>query len=522
MFFYCPHGKQQGMTLVEILMALLMISLLTGAIYTFYDSEQRAYQRQYQAQQRDQQLRFAMNSLVQELLEAGYNASGSGLVQRLSEWVPGAFIAGVPLQVRLDANPKITLGNGISPDMITFLSILPTDNASALLTAPSSGTDIRLGLSESEIAVQFKSGDLLCLGEGETYAMVTGVSKKTLTLDTDPATPGNQPLTHSYPAGTVAGEISVVTYAVFNAKNDPKYKHHTAGIPELKRKVNADGFQPVAENISNMQLSLEEDGRIKIVLTAILNPLLPGKGDEQDRGEREATSLVRIRNSHEAGIGSVCPWPCAPANFRVLSALNAKSPCRIVMAWEPVVTDINGGFFKSDACAVKEYRIFFDVVATTYGNHIDVAACPEEGVELDVKKFPADIYYVSVAAINAGGLGVKTAEIAVADTVAPSRPAGLAVVPDPAKGVVLAWETSSDCDLAGYRLFRKTGADGVFTLLSGGLIPAGAPGFLDTNPPPAETSWYAVRSEDHGFNLSPFSETVSVIIPASPAPEDRE
>jgi hypothetical protein len=300
------------MTLVEILMALLVTSVVMGAIYTFYESEQQAYQRQYQAQQRDQQLRFAMNSLVQELLEAGYNASGNGFVSRLSEWVPGNFIAGVPLQVRLDANPKITLGSGTSPDMITFLSILPTDTASALLTAPASGTDISLGLSESEIEKQFKPGDLLCLGDGEIYATVTGVSEKTLMLDTDPATPGDQPLTHPYPAGTVVGEISVVTYAVFNRQNDPKFKYHASGVPELKRKVNADGFQPVAENISNMQFSMEEDGRIKIVLTAILNPLLPGEADETGRGERDAASLVRLRNLCDVGIGSEYPWPSEP------------------------------------------------------------------------------------------------------------------------------------------------------------------------------------------------------------------
>jgi hypothetical protein len=115
-----------------------------------------------------------------------------------------------------------------------------------------------------------------------------------------------------------------------------------------------------------------------------------------------------------------------------------------------------------------------------------------------------------------------TAEIAVPDTVAPVEPVGFTAVPDPAIGVTLAWEKPVDCDLAGYRLFRKTGAGGVFTLLSSGLIPVGAPGYIDTHPPPGETSWYAVRSEDYGFNLSPFSETVSVLIPPIPVPEGGE
>jgi type II secretory pathway pseudopilin PulG len=518
---YCPDRKQRGITLVEILMALLLTSVVTGAIYTFYNSEQRAYQRQFEAQQRDQQLRFAMNTLIQELLEAGYHAAGSGLVNRLSEWVPGDFIAEVPLQVHLDANPKITLGDGNSPDMITFLTVLPTDTGSALLTEPASGTVITLGLSESEIEKQFKPGDLLCLGEGETYATVTGVNEHTLTLDTDPAVPGDQPLSKPYASGTSVGEISVVTYTVFNGQNDPEYRRHTIGVPELKRKVNADGFQPVAENISDMQLTLEEDGRIKMVLTAVSSPLFPEKGRMGDRGEREATSIVRLWNSSDVGIGSQCPWPSAPANFMIRSALNERYPCRILMSWDAVLTDSKGELFESDDCAVNGYRIFFDIAPKTFANHIDVVAGQETGVELDVQTLPADIYYVCVAAINGGGLGEKTAEIAVPDAVAPAQPSGLKAVLDAEIAVSLTWEAPTDCDLAGYRVFRKTGAGEEFSLLSSGLIPAGEPDFLDASPPQGETCVYAVRSQDHGLNASPFSETVSVDIPGLPKSEAK-
>jgi prepilin-type N-terminal cleavage/methylation domain-containing protein len=517
--FWYPLGKQRGMALVEILMALLVLSVVTGGIYTFYDSEQRVYQRQYQAQQRDQQLRFAMNTLVRELLGAGYHASGSALVHHLSEWVPGDFIATCPLEVRLDANPKITLGDENLPDMITFLSVLPTETGSVLLTQPSCDTFIAPGLSESEIKKQFKLGDLLCLGEGDAYATVTGVNGDTLTIDTDPAVPGNQPLPRLYPSGTVVGEISVITYAVFNRQNDPKCEHHTAGYPELKRKVNAAGFQPVAENISDMQFSLEADGRIKIVLSAVLDPLWPGKETADERGKREAASLVRLRNSCDVGVGSGCPWPSAPANFMVRSALNARYPCRILLAWDPVSTDRKGALFESDACAVTGYRIFFDVTPGTFGYHMDVGTGREAALELDVQGIPADIYYVCVAAVNDGGLGEKSSEIAVQDRVAPSAPQGMTADLNPVHTVSLAWEQPADCDLAGYRVFRKTSAEGGFALLSGGLIPAIPPAFVDANPPPGQTCWYAVCSEDHGFNRSVFSETASVTLPGIPVAE---
>jgi hypothetical protein len=324
-----------------------------------------------------------------------------------------------------------------------------------------------------------------------------------------------------YPSATVLGEISVVTYAVFNRRNDPKCNRHTAGYPELKRKVNAAGFQPVAENISDMQLSLEEDGRIKIVLSAVLDPLWPGQEGAGERGKRDATSRVRLRNSCEAGVGSECPWPSAPANFTVRAALNARYPCRLLMAWDPVSTDSSGGLFENDACAVKGYRIFFDITAGSFGYHFDVDSGREAGVDLDVQGLPADIYYVCVAAVNDGGIGEKSTEIAVRDSVAPAPPGGVTAVLDPANAVSLAWEQPVDCDLAGYRVFRKAGAAEAFTLLSGGLVSAGTPVFLDTNPPPGQTCWYGVRSEDHGFNRSAFSETVSVTIPGIPAVEEN-
>ena len=50
------------------------------------------------------------------------------------------------------------------------------------------------------------------------------------------------------------GEISLVSYAVFNDKNDSGGKFHDRGIPLLKRKTNACGFEPLVEDITEFKV----------------------------------------------------------------------------------------------------------------------------------------------------------------------------------------------------------------------------------------------------------------------------
>lgn len=284
------------MTLIELLLAMFIVSLLMGGIYSFFASEQQAFDRAFRVQERDQNLRFAMNTLKRELIEAGYQAAGDTLLNSLSDWIPDDFAVEAPISVCLDHNPKITLGDENEPNMISFLSIVPTNTNPTRLAVPASGTRLVTTLSETELAKQFKPGDLLCLGEEPVYARVSAIVENELEFDTDPVLAGNQPATVPFPAGTVVGEISVVTYAVFNAVNDPAFKRHTKGRPVLKRRVNAGGFQPVAENVQDMQVGIEADGCLLVSLTGQTDATFLKKASTVEGGVITRTCRVRLRN----------------------------------------------------------------------------------------------------------------------------------------------------------------------------------------------------------------------------------
>lgn len=511
-----PFVKDEnGATLVEILLSSFIVILLIGSIFGFLGSQQRFFQRQYLAQQRDQQLRFAINTMSHELSESGYLAVGKQLMAHLPEWVPNKFLPTVPAPVRLDSNPKITLSSGNSPDIITFLSVLPAESATVRLSAPSSETVMILDSSESEIEDQFKPGDLICIGDEDTYAAVIKTDGKALIIDADPLTPGAQALEKTYPSGTIVREISVVSYTVFNEVNDPQNKYHPVGLPELKRKVNAGGFQPVAENIRDMRVSFQGGNRISVTLTGVMDTLVTGKGPQEGEGPKQVTGIVHLHNPDEIGLGiSGCRYPSVPVNFKVLSALNTDSPCRILMSWDPVSTDCDGKFYEGVNCGVKGYRIYYDVVPKRREHHVDVPFGTEAGAKLDVHKLPSGLYYVSIAAISHGGIGDKTPEIKVVDMVAPSSPVGLNLSLELEKAVYLTWDIPTDCDVSGYRVFRKKGISPEFILISVGPVTGVPPSFSDTISDPGETITYALRFQDHGKNIGPFSKPVSITIPA--------
>jgi type II secretory pathway pseudopilin PulG len=277
---------RKGYSLLEVLVALgLLVGVLsvTGAVFL---SQAEAWRLQGRKVLRLQALRTALEAVARDIRLAGY-PEAAVLARLLNNgWLPPAYIPARPFQEQPREAVTVVAG-GTLPDGLMILALLPGEtNPTNLLQAARAGdTALTLTLAAGEVADQYRPGDLLVVGQPPELAQVTGSSGRELRIDTDPILPGLQGLLRDQAAGTTVGELSLVSYAVFNDQNDPGGAAHEPGIPVLKRKINAGGFEPLAEQISGFKIRTLRPGNYEVLLEA-----LPSLGPEGE-AERLARSL---------------------------------------------------------------------------------------------------------------------------------------------------------------------------------------------------------------------------------------
>lgn len=207
--------SKRGVTIIELLVALVISALLVAAIYRTFIGQQKTYVVQEQVVDMQQNARAAINRMMSEIRMAGFgNVDLAGGVN------------GFTNVITPNAN-SITIVGGLRQISMLEVEAQVGQNIITLTNATeASAFDgaayhryISIGGLESNI-VQSRSG-------------------KSLTLQ--------RPLTIRYPANTPIYKIHAITYGI---RND-------AGIPVLFRDLysNTAGSQrdTVAENIENLQ-----------------------------------------------------------------------------------------------------------------------------------------------------------------------------------------------------------------------------------------------------------------------------
>ncbi|MFI1508842.1 fibronectin type III domain-containing protein [Streptomyces sp. NPDC020597] len=103
------------------------------------------------------------------------------------------------------------------------------------------------------------------------------------------------------------------------------------------------------------------------------------------------------------------------------------------------------------------------------------------------------------------------------DKTAPLAPVGLkATYSASTLKTTLAWSRNYELDLAGYRLYRRTGSTGVWSPLDSTPITGST--FTDTPPATGATHEYALRAVDRSGNLSPLSSLTRIVSADRTAP----
>jgi len=261
-----------GFTLTEVLVTLTLLGMVLGTFCQIFISQSEAYKTQANIVQRQQELRAGLEIIARDFRSAGYPLWGQSFLKDLTAWIPSSFIPKAPQIVTPTGTFTVTSG-GTNPDILSLVILLSSDTNPTTLAqqALAGDSSIRLALSGSESEAQYNISDTIYIGKPAEMAQIKAISGQTLIIDTDPFQPGNQGLKNSYLPGTEVGEISLVSYAVFNDQNDPGGKYHDLGIPVLKRKINACGFEPLAENIIDLKIISIKPDLFQIRLSVRIN-----------------------------------------------------------------------------------------------------------------------------------------------------------------------------------------------------------------------------------------------------------
>jgi hypothetical protein len=292
----CRIKDTGGFQLMELLVTLGLVVSILGVTYELFIHQADAFRQQDRKVNRQQVLRASLEMISRDLRLAAY-PDGEGAQRLITELgVPDVYLPKYPLAINLK-EPVTIVSGGVHPDVISILTVLPNESNPAVLTQeiPAGGNMLTLSLTASEVDDQYRVGDILYIGKPPQFALVRAISGRSLTIDTDPAVPGWQGLKQAQPSGTEVGEVSLVSYAVFTDQNDPSGHFHEAGRPVLKRKINAGGFEPVAEDISHLKIIPGPNGSYDLEIGALLEPGRETPA-ERERQRLLLTSQVRRRN----------------------------------------------------------------------------------------------------------------------------------------------------------------------------------------------------------------------------------
>ena len=220
-------------------------------------------------------LRLASSILTAALRNTRYGVP-AGNPSSWINWVSG-----------FTTNPNWTNGGGGSPDTISVAACFEKP-VGRLSVAPLVNTDTTLQVTPSGVltdALDTGAKSFIRIGESE-FARVTSVGSNAIMIDTDLVTAGNQPVREAHAGGADGAEIcrvDVITFSVDTATS------------RLMRNQNQGGVaQPVAEGISDLQITPTPPKQYTIALTAI-----PEKGRDPVTGyltTRTLTTNVLMRN----------------------------------------------------------------------------------------------------------------------------------------------------------------------------------------------------------------------------------
>jgi len=273
--------KKTGATLIELLIALVLSSILVAAFYRTFIDQQKTYTVQEQVADMQQSVRVGVDQITRQIRMAGYGL-GENILASFGVTDVNGFT-----NIFTPGNNVNNIGN--NDDSITI--IIAVEVAKLTETVAQGSSVLKVSNGEDFNSDKQK---YLCLNGVNNY-LVQSVSGNTITLAT--------PLSEGHLIDEPVFLIKAVTYKLTSDTTNPN-------IPVLVKNDNTgDGDQVIAENIEDLQFRYTladgsvtdspanpEDIRIVCANIKARTKMADTQSSSVGYRRRELTSVIKVRN----------------------------------------------------------------------------------------------------------------------------------------------------------------------------------------------------------------------------------
>jgi prepilin-type N-terminal cleavage/methylation domain-containing protein len=263
--------KSRGVTLIELLISLVLSSLLIGALYRTFISQQKTYTVQEQVADMQQNVRVAINRMMREI--------------RMTSFGSVAEVLGTPGGV--NGFSEVIIPNKNQITIVGGFRQIKRENGDPVSILSTFGKEVRLNYSTDDFD-----------GAAHRYISIGGIESNTVRTREGSTLTLDKPVRLNHPVGTPIFKIQAITYDL----------GQSGGKKALRRNENTGGGrQPFAENIDDVEFEyFDADGNttpvpmairvVKVSVTAkteVFDPDFKG-GDGYRR--RTVSSCIQLRN----------------------------------------------------------------------------------------------------------------------------------------------------------------------------------------------------------------------------------
>lgn len=206
-------SDRAGFTLVELLIALLISSLVLGTVFSLFSQYRRGLRRQQNLSEIQQNLRFGFAQLARDLAMAGYGMTGQGARYPLARWIPWVN--------NLTANPTIVSGGATGSDRITMVAAY--DRLTRVYTPATAGSFAIVLPPGAGAAFDLSRRSVIYVGQSELLK-ITAIAGDTLTVSSSPT--NTRALNWDHPAGEPVELVKAVTYSIAGTRGSATLPLH--------------------------------------------------------------------------------------------------------------------------------------------------------------------------------------------------------------------------------------------------------------------------------------------------------